>query len=144
MHSWLSNWGLVGSARDQILNYIQDLAKKYMFQTFLPSCFNHHHTYGALYGLQHLLIGDTLTTSVSQAFRWKFAGAKHLRRMEAAPQGRIPFFKTCREKFEVFYLAKPSENTAVCQICRISRKFEVLQVCFQKHIVIYHCFASDF
>ena len=29
-------------------------------------------------------IGDTLTTS--QAFRWKFAGAKHLRRMEAAPQ----------------------------------------------------------
>ena len=28
-------------------------------------------------------------TGVSQAFRWKFAGAKHLRRMEAADPRRI-------------------------------------------------------
>ena len=58
--------------------YIQDLAKKYISQTFFHLV--------STTAILMVIIGDTLTTGVSQAFRWKFAGAKHLRRMEAAPR----------------------------------------------------------
>lgn len=113
MHSWLSNWGLVGSARDQILNYIQDLAKK---NTFSKHFFHLVSTTTILM----VIIGDTLTTGVSQAFRWKFAGAKHLRRMEAAPlESR---WEDLQGKKWRCLLSKAPENTVVCQMCGISRK----------------------
>lgn len=115
MHSWLSNWGLLGSARDQILNYLQDLAKKkYISQTFFHLV--------SITTILMVIIGDTLTTGVSQAFRWKFAGAKHLRRMEAAPRKKSRGREDLQGKKWRCLLSKAPENTVVCQMCGISRK----------------------
>lgn len=94
MHSWLSNWGLVGSARDQILNYLQDLAKKkYIFQTFLPSCFNHHHTYGDHW--RH--VDHRCVTGLSMEVCWCKTPASNGGRSVGSPLGRL-----AGKKMEVF------------------------------------------
>lgn len=142
MHSWLSNWGLVGSARDQILNYIQDLAKKYMFQTFFPSCLNHHHTYGCLIRSPKLPVLET---------RWPrhrpFDGSLLVQNtcVEWRPLHWEARWEDLQGKKWRCLLSKAPENTVVCQICGISRNVWTLRKWFlkKKKHVIYHWFAND-
>ena len=141
MHSWLSNWGLVGSARDQILNYIQDLAKKYMFQTFFPSCLNHHHTYGCLIRSPKLPVLET---------RWPrhrpFDGSLLVQNtcVEWRPlHSKKSRFSRLAEKNGGVYLAKPSETRLFVRFVEFLETFEFQESGFFKKNVIYHWFAND-